>query len=207
MKVTTFPVYRSILLLDIESSTSRRNPIKQQLRKQLYQLLDDSLAFAGVDEKHREKYEDRGDGVIALIQPADEIPRCHLISRAVPALAHALLDYNLSLPPEELMQRGMRLRVVVHAGEIHRDERGFFGEALDVACRLLDSRRFKRSLATSSDPLALLISEDFYWNTVHHEYDGLRACDFTRDIRVTVGGRAHYGWLKTPAPMLDSGIA
>ena len=205
--MTTFPVYRSILLLDIESSTSRRNPIKEQLREHLYRMLDDSLAFAGVDEKHRERYEDRGDGVIALIQPADEIPRCHLVSRAVPALAQALGDHNLSLPPEEWPRRGMRLRVVVHAGEIHHDGRGFFGEALDVACRLLDSRRFKRALATSSDPLALIVSEDLYWNTVHHEYDGLRACDFTRDIRGTVGGRTHHGWLKIPTPGLDSSIA
>ena len=152
--MTTFPIHRSILLLDIENSTSRSNPIKEQLRRHLYQMLDEGLAFAGVDEKHREQYEDRGDGVIALIHPVDEIPKCHLISRLIPSLNQALLDYNLSLPPEEWLRQGMRLRVVVHAGEIHRDDRGrgFFGEALDVACRLLDARRFKRSLAASSDP-------------------------------------------------------
>ncbi len=202
--MTTFPIHRSILLLDIESSTSRSNPVKEQLREQLYRMLDDSLAFAGVDEKHREHYEDRGDGVMALIHPADEIPKCHLVSRLVPSLTQALLDYNLSLPSEESPRRGMRLRVAVHAGEIHRDDRGFFGESLDVACRLLDNRRLKRSLATSSDPLALVVSEDLYWNTVHHEYDGLRPRDFTRDIRVTVGGRIHHGWLKIPTPPADA---
>ena len=35
----------------------------------------------------------------------------------------------------------MRLRAVVHAGEIHDDGRGFYGEDLDVAFRLLERRR------------------------------------------------------------------
>ncbi len=194
-------------MLDIESSTSRNNLLKEELRRQLYRILDEALATLGIDEQRRDPYEDRGDGVIALIHPADEIPKCHLLSRLVPALARSLLDYNLSIPYEEWFRRGMRLRVVVHAGEVHRDSRGFFGEALDVACRLLDSRRFKRSLASSADPLALVVSEDLYWSTVHHEYDGLRPADFVRDIRVTVGGRHHHGWLRVPSLLATSDTA
>lgn len=200
-------MHRSILVLDIESSTSRSNPVKEELRRHLYRILDEALAFIGVDEKHREPYEDRGDGVIALIHPADEIPKPHLVSRLVPELAQSLLDHNLSLPPQELARRGMRLRVAIHAGEVHRDGNGFFGEALDIACRLLEARRLKRSLATSTDPLVLVVSEELYRGIVRHGYDGLRPEAFTRDIHVSVGGHRHHGWLQIPTPLVATDTA
>jgi len=49
--------------------------------------------------------------------------------------------------------------VVVHAGEVHYDDNGCFGEALDVAFRLLDAPRFKKALREAASPLILIVSD------------------------------------------------
>jgi hypothetical protein len=63
--------------------------------------------------------------------------------------------------------------VVIHAGEVHYDANGCFGEALDVAFRLLDASQVKTALRQTVDPLILVISADIYGSTVRHGYDGL----------------------------------
>jgi hypothetical protein len=63
----------------------------------------------------------------------------------------------------------------VHAGEIHVDDNGFFGEALDLACRLLDAPVFKKTLLRATTaPAALVVSDDIFWSIVKHGYEGLR---------------------------------
>jgi hypothetical protein len=51
--------------------------------------------------------------------------------------------------------------VVVHAGEIHYDTNGCFGEALDIAFRLLDAAHVKKALQAAADPLILVISHRY----------------------------------------------
>lgn len=210
----SLPVHRSILAVDMESSTSplRTNPVKEELRGQVYRLLYESMAFAGVESGHRDPFEDRGDGVLALIQPADELPKTYLLSRLIPEMARLLVAYNLSLPVSEWPRLGLRLRAVVHAGEIHRDANGYFGEALDVACRLLDAPRLKKCLRTVAAPLVLVVSEEIYWSIVKHEYDGIREDTYRPEVRVQVAGRRRQGYVHVPneafggdtGPPLDS---
>lgn len=194
------PVHRSILALDIEQSTSplRTNPIKEELRRLLYRLLEVAMASAGIQERHCDPFEDRGDGVLALIHPADEIPKTLLFNPLIPVLSRLLSDYNLSLPEAERPRRGLRLRVVVHAGEIHCDANGYFGEELDVACRLLDSHRLKKCLRQVDAPLVVVVSEDLYWSIIRHQYDGICHEEFQPAVRIQVGGRRRRGWVHVP---------
>jgi hypothetical protein len=198
--VKSQPVHRSILAVDIEKSTGplRTNPIKEELRRLLYRLLERAMASAGIQERHCDPFEDRGDGVLALIHPADEIPKTLLFNPLIPVLSQMLSDYNLNLPEAERARRGLRLRVVVHAGEIHRDRNGYFGEALDVACRLLDSQRLKKCLHQVPAPLVLVVSEDLYWSIVRHQYDGICHETFLPAVRIQVGGRRRRGWVHVP---------
>jgi hypothetical protein len=198
--VKSHPVHRSILAVDIEKSTGplRTNPIKAELRRLLYCLLEAAMASAGIQESHCDPFEDRGDGVLALIHPADEIPKTLLFNPLIPVLSQLLTDYNLSLPEPERPRRGLRLRVVVHAGEIHRDGNGYFGEELDVACRLLDSQRLKKCLRQVSAPLVVMVSEELYWSIVRHQYDGIRHETFHPVVRIQVGGRRRRGWVHVP---------
>ena len=108
-----------------------------------YELLDRALAEAGFAARHLERLTDRGDGVLILIRPHDDLPKTVLLSRLIPILTALLVRYNAAVAWPTLQ---MRLRAVVHAGEVHDDGNGFYGEDLDVAFRLLDSPSVKRAL-------------------------------------------------------------
>lgn len=65
---------RVIVALDIESSTSRPDPVKAELRTMLYELFDAALRAAGISACRRDRFTDRGDGLLAPIDPADQAP-------------------------------------------------------------------------------------------------------------------------------------
>ncbi|HUK68416.1 MAG TPA: hypothetical protein VLW50_06645 [Streptosporangiaceae bacterium] len=67
------------------------------------------------------------------------MPKTLLLHPLLPVLTHLLIDYIASLPAAHRNGCRLRLRAVIHCGEVHRDGNGPFGETLDVACRLLDS--------------------------------------------------------------------
>lgn len=199
------PVHRSILALDIEGSTLRTNPIKAELRHEVYRLLHDALAVANVEPEICDRFEDRGDGVLALIHPVDHAPKAYLLTRFMSKMCRLLVEYNGRLPKEEQSRRALRLRVVVHAGEIHTDDNGYFGEAVDLACRLLDARALKKALHDSvRAPAALVVSEDIFRGIVKHGYDGLSEEMFHGGVNVQMAGRRHRGYVHLPPFELDA---
>jgi class 3 adenylate cyclase len=195
---TDFPYYRAIVALDIECSASRPNPVKAELRNKTYELFDAALCSAGIYGGHRDRFIDRGDGLLALIHPVDQAPKALLLNQAIPSLNRLLTDYNASLPPSSRPQRQLRVRVVIHAGEVHYDANGCFGEALDVAFRLLDASRVKRALREAADPLILVISGDIYSSIVRHGYDGIDQQTFHALVRVQIAGKRYRGWIHIP---------
>jgi class 3 adenylate cyclase len=192
------PLYRAIVALDIESSTTRPNPVKGELRNKAYELFEVALCTAGVDKRYRDRFIDRGDGILALIHPVDQAPKALLLNHAVPLLGRLLAEYNTSLPRHSQPQRQLRIRVVVHAGEVHYDDNGCYGEALDVAFRLLDAAPVKRALRETADPLVLVISGDIHNSVVRHGYDGIDDQSFRPLVRVHVAGRRYPGWVRIP---------
>ena len=195
---TGLPYYRAIVALDIERSTSRPNPVKGELRNKVYELFEVALCTAGIGKRFRDRFIDRGDGILALIHPVDQAPKALLLNRAVPLLGRLLAEYNASLPRHSQPQRQLRLRVVVHAGDVHYDANGCYGEALDVAFRLLDAARVKKALRETADPLVLVISEDIHRSVVRHGYDGIDRQSFQPLVRVCVAGRRYPGWVRCP---------
>ena len=170
-------MYRSILAVDIEGSTQRTNPVKEELREEVYRLVVEALCVTGIDSRHYDPFTDRGDGVLVLLRPADELPKPLLLSRLIPTLAGLLAAYNSSISPAD-QPRMLRLRAVIHAGEVHYDGKGFFGEDLDVAFRLLDAPRFKAHLKSATVPLALVASDYIYQSIIRHGYDGIDGAEF-----------------------------
>jgi hypothetical protein len=201
------PHYRAIVALDIEQSTRRLDPVKAELRRTMYELFERALRSAGIQPCHRDGFVDRGDGVLALIHPVDQAPKAILLNQAIPALSRLLADRNAGLPPPSRAQRMLRVRAVVHAGEVAYDANGCFGEALDIAFRLLDAARVKRTLRTVGDPLILVVSEDIYRSVVRHGYDGIDQDAFQPMVRVQVGGSRHCGWVQLPGPAAPSRVA
>jgi hypothetical protein len=191
------PHHRSIIAVDIERSTTRTNPVKAEQRRTVYELFDTALRSAGIQERHRDRFIDRGDGILALIHPVDQAPKALLLTRAIPTLHRLSADHNDSLRTSQ-PQRQMRLRVVVHSGEVHYDTNGCFGEALDLAFRLLDAAQVKKALRAANGPLALVVSEDIHRSVIRHAYDGIDQRTFHPLVRVQVADRRHTGWIHIP---------
>jgi len=194
-RAASLPVHRSILAVDIEGSTHRTNPIKEELREQVYQLVAGALGMAGIGTEHYDPFTDRGDGVLVLLHPTDDFPKPLLLSRLIPALASLLAEYNSAISPVE-QPRILRLRAVIHAGEVHHDGNGPFGEDLDVAFRLLDAPRFKALLREGTAPLAVVASDYIYQSIIRHGYDGIDYEAFLPLVNVTVGLQRRRGWVR-----------
>jgi len=194
------PVHRLIFAVDIEGSTERTNPAKGELRRILYDLLDRALEAAGIGARHLEPYTDRGDSVLILIKPHDDVPKTLLLGQLVPILTALLAEHNAAVTRPELR---VRLRAVVHAGEIHEDDRGFYGDDLDAAFRLLEAQSLKKALkkATTS-PLILVVSEEIFHGIVEQGY--LDGTSFEPLVRVRVGRRQRRGWAQIPDPLTSA---
>jgi hypothetical protein len=201
--VMSMPVHRSIIAIDIERSTSpaRTNLIREELRHELYRLLGTAMQMADITDEHLDPLADRGDGVLALVHPADDVPTTRLLNPLVRTLVTLLADRNARLANAERRRRELRLRVAIHAGEVHYDGKGYFGEALDVAFRLLDAPRLKNCLRQAATPLVLVVSDDIYWSIVRHEYESIPGSAFEPLVRVKVAGRKYRGWVHVPVPV------
>ena len=190
------PVYRSIVAVDLEGSTKRTNVVKGELRRVMYELLDRALTAAGIGPNHLEDLVDRGDGVLILVRPHDDVPKTVLLGRLIPVLAALLAGHNAQVTRPELE---LRLRAVVHAGEVHYDGRGFYGDDLDVAFRLLDAPAVKRALREAAySPLVLVVSEEIVTGVIRHGYVSPGRCGPA--VRVRVGERLRRGRVHIPVP-------
>jgi HD domain len=117
------PRRRVIVALDIENSTSRPDPVKAELRTILYELFDAALRAAGITARRRDRFTDRGDGLLALIDPADNALLLHIV---IPVLSQTLASYNAGLPQPGSADRQLRVRMVLHAGNVHDDTNGYW---------------------------------------------------------------------------------
>jgi len=190
----SLPVHRSILAVDIEGSTLRTNPVKEELRSQVYLLVMAALGIAGVSSGYFDPLIDRGDGVLILLRPVDEFPKPLMFSRLLPTLMELLVAYNNGISSAD-KARMLRLRAVVHAGEVHYDKKGPFGDDLDLALRLLDAPRFKAYLRKETSPLAVVASDYIYDSIIRHGYDGINGDEYLPLVTVTIGARRRRGWV------------
>ena len=199
--------HRAIIALDIEQSTTRPDQVKAQLRRTVYELFEQALRSAGIHPRCRDRFIDRGDGILALIHPVDQAPKALLLNHVIPTLSELLASYNAKLAPPGSPQRELRVRAVVHAGEVLYDANGCFGEALDIAFRLLDAAHVKRALREAAAPLTLVVSADIYRSVVRQGYPGIDQRDYRPLVRVRVAGSRHQGWIHVPQQAATRAVA
>jgi len=72
-----------IFTVDVESSAKRSTSAKGAVRRSL-ELLERPLEASGVPSRHLEPHTDRGDGVLILIRPHDEVPKTLMLGRFIP---------------------------------------------------------------------------------------------------------------------------
>ena len=122
-----FPaMHRAILGVDIEGFADRRrtNPDQIFMREGLYGCLRAAFARSGISWTAC-YHEDRGDGALILVPP--EVPKDLLVAHFPQELSIALRSHS------EVHAAGSRIRVrlAVHAGEVHRDGYGVAGTAIN----------------------------------------------------------------------------
>jgi NB-ARC domain len=137
----------------------RTNNHQVTVRRSLYRILSRALTESGVDWKscHRE---DRGDGILVVIPPA--VPK-NPLAESLPGILVRLLDaHNAGHPVEEQI----RLRMALHAGEVHFDARGVAGRAATLAFRLVDAKEVEQAQTDSVGSLVLITSALFHEEVV-----------------------------------------
>ncbi|GGW61699.1 adenylate/guanylate cyclase domain-containing protein [Streptomyces xantholiticus] len=193
----TEPSNRTILLMDIEGSGSRTDVEQAVIRRMLYAVLRETLSAAFV-EATEYRSEDRGDGVFVLIDPG--VPKPALIRALLTTTPMRLRSNN------RLAAAGsqVRLRLVVHTGEVALDEYGAVGADVVLAFRLLDSKGLKDALAATTEPSVLCVSDPVHHGVVRHGHHGIVPEHFHRFEADSKEG-ALSGWYHDPTRVARAG--
>jgi hypothetical protein len=156
--------HRTIMILDVErfGDPARKNLDQLAVRDGMYRALIQAFEKSEISWSNC-MTEDRGDGALILVPP--EVPKSLLVSKVPGALVDAVSMHNEACS----IQARMRLRMALHAGEIHRDAHGFAGTAINHAFRLVEAPSLKSALGSSPGVLALIVSEWFFEEVVQHD--------------------------------------
>lgn len=173
--------YRALLACDIAGSAGRGEQRLQEIRRVLRSALYDALSDAQLDARDF-PYVDTGDGC-QLVAPA-ALSKARLLYPLLPELCSRIREHNRHADTDTRL----RVRAAVHAGEIRIDPDGTVsGAPFEALARLLDSAPLRDATlaGTSGTPVAAILSQHFYEETVGHGYEGLEADAFTgADVRV-----------------------
>jgi class 3 adenylate cyclase len=163
--------------------------VKAGIRRALYEVFAQAIRSCGLSSRQHDPLVDRGDGIMMLVRPLDRVPKTLLLGEFLPALERALARHN-----GRRSDLAFRLRIAVHAGEVHYDRRGPFGAAVDFTCRLLDAEGLRAALRRASGPTALAVSDHLYQSIVSHRYDGIDPT-FHPLAAFVLAGHTQRGWV------------
>jgi len=189
--------YYALAVLDVENWSGRPAVNAANIQDALRWMEDRALASAGID-RAAVKRQARGDGAI-LALPGD-VAKEMITAPFVEALREAVEEHDADCDERE----SIRIRLALHAGDVLDGEGEWAGQAVIVACRLVDSAVIKRVLAASNpSPLALIVSDAWYDSVVK---EGHVSSQGYRQVRVqekTFVGRA---WIKVPGRTQPPGV-
>jgi hypothetical protein len=193
------PLYFQILVIDIERFGTRRNPVQQHIRTQLYRIVGEAMADSGITAEELQ-VSDRGDGAFWLLPTS--VSKVDLTGRFIVALQTRLAAYA----QVSSSQAALRLRVALHAGEVGSDEHGWLGEDLNTACRLVDLDALRDTLAAATRScLVLAVSDSWYSAVVRHDYPGIDRTAFW-PIRFHAKEVRQTAWVSVPGYQGPPGI-
>jgi class 3 adenylate cyclase len=127
-----------------------------------------------------------------LVSP--EVPKSWLVTRLPAQLAAALDEHNASCSANARI----RLRMALHAGEIHPDAHGVTGSAVNRTFRLVEAPVLKAALGGSAGVLALIVSDWFYDEVVRHEPAADPGC--YRPVHAVVKETQAAAWMRILDP-------
>lgn len=184
-------MHRAIVCLDVEGfgDLSRTNLDQVAVRSGLYTALRQALDLSQVEWTSC-YHEDRGDGMFLLVPP--DVPKSLLVADFPHILVAALREHNRVHRTEARI----RLRLAIHAGEVHFDEHGAAGSALNFTFRLLGAEALRIALSRAPGEVALVVSDWFYQEVVRH--DPAHHPDRYERATVSVKETAATAWIAVP---------
>lgn len=193
----TNPAYRAMLAVDIEKSAGRGDAAMLSNRQVLRTVLQGVLAGAEIpwQDCHRN---DLGDGFRLVV--GRDVKKSHLIHPVTHELAGRLRAHNRMAGPLGTI----RVRVALHAGDVHIDDGEVVGGSLEALARLLDALPLRDVLAAAPETatVALAVSEHIYEEVVRHGYVGIDPATYRR-FRFTVKETTSTAWVHLPGHLPD----
>jgi class 3 adenylate cyclase len=185
------PLYRAIMVLDVTGFGRLHNRAQLQVRTAMNDAVRAAFRGSGVRWSSL-AVEDRGDGAIILLPPS--VSKVDLLDPVVPNLAAMIRRHNETADPE----LRIRLRVSVHAGEVHRDATGWVGTDLNAACRLVSSAAVCRYLRQRpSVDLLVVVSDAVYQAVVRHGYRRISPATYA-PVHVAIKELNTRAWVHCP---------
>jgi hypothetical protein len=186
-------IHRAILIVDVENfgDPARTNTDQLAVRDAMYRALRQSFAMARINWAECVT-EDRGDGALVLVPPA--VPKSWLVTRLPAHLTEMLVRYNAACPA----QARIRLRMALHAGEVHPDAHGSAGTSINRAFRLIEAPASRTALRHSSGVIALIVSDWFYDEVVRHHPAAEPSC--FRQVHVAMKETEMTAWVRVLEP-------
>ncbi|MBT2366851.1 hypothetical protein J7E88_16415 [Streptomyces sp. ISL-10] len=189
-----------VVVLDIENFSSRPDPIQRSLRAGMYEVLGEALARAGLPAE-RISTEDRGDGVLMIV-PATVSP-IDLAGPFIRALDDELRQKAVVYSPAH----AMRFRVALHQGLAARDGRGWSGDAVNTACRLVDAAPLRDVLAAAvSARMVFVVSEEIHRAVVRHGHRSIDPAAYLPMPFTTKHGEVIESWVTVPGHPAPPGL-
>lgn len=161
------------------------------IRAALYRLLIAAFETCAIrwDNCH---HEDRGDGVLVVIPLC--MPTVVAVDPLVGLLRAGVRRHNrLSRDIDQV-----RLRAAVHIGEVHRDQYGVAGVAVNHLLRLLGAPVVNETLTASRSELALIVSAYVYDSVLRQAGEHVDL-DTYRPVDVAVAETSARAWIQAPA--------
>jgi hypothetical protein len=183
--------HTSMVLVDVEKfgDPARTDTDQLEVRSGMYGALTTAFEGAGIPWAQCE-VGDRGDGVMILVRA--DVSKNRLVTVLPELLVSAIEEHNAHCRP----RARIRLRMALHAGEVHHDEHGQTSDSLNFAFRLLDSAEAKEALASSPGVLVVIVSEWFHQNVVRH--DPAASPESYRPVRFVTKETSAWAWIRCP---------
>ncbi|MFA1543433.1 hypothetical protein [Actinomadura monticuli] len=140
--------------------------------------------------------QEAGDGEVSVLPDGEPEPR--VVDDYVRHLYAELRRHNRDVPAG----RELRLRMAVHYGPAFPAAKGHAGAGLVVASRLCDSEPLRRALDGTGAPLAVVLSERVFAETVAEEHTTLDPADF-RQVTVRMKEFKGQAWILVPGHDLE----
>lgn len=182
-------VHRSFVVVDVEGygDLARTTHHRLTLREGMYRVLRD--AFAECDLPWREEdVDDAGDSLLVVLPP--QVPKIRLADHLPTRVAAELRRHNAG----HATGARIRLRMVLHAGELTYDGHGKTGPELIAAFRLLDAASAKQALRDSTATLVVIASDTFYDGVIRQ--DPAAHPDDYADVAVAVKEFRARAWVR-----------